>query len=88
MEYTVYAARKRDGMGEPVPLGRACGLCGEQVILSVETEYSDHTDDLGGLLQASSGDGVLIEAQCGCATPRRVALEGATYSSTSVVSDG
>jgi hypothetical protein len=67
-------------MGEPVPLGRACGLCGKQVILSVDTEYSDYTDDLAGLLQASSGEGVLIEAECGCPTPRRVELQGTTLS--------
>lgn len=65
-------------MGEPVPVGRACGLCGEQVILSVETEYSDYTDDLAGLLQASSGEGVLVKAECGCLTPRKVGLEGTT----------
>lgn len=67
-------------MGEPVPLGRACGRCGEQVILSVETEYSDYTDDLTGLLEANSGEGVLVEAECGCPTPRRVELQGTSLS--------
>ena len=69
-------------MGEPVPLGRACGLCGEQVVLSVETEYSDYTDDLAGLLNASSGEVVIVEAGCGCQNPRRVALKGSTLSLT------
>jgi hypothetical protein len=67
-------------MGEPVPLGRACGLCGAQVILYVETELSDYTDDLTGLLNASTGEGVIIEAECDCPSPRRVALEGTTFS--------
>jgi len=67
-------------MGEPVELGRACGRCGEQVIMSVETEYSYYTDDLTGLLEVSSGEGVIVEAECGCPTPRRVELQGTSLS--------
>jgi hypothetical protein len=74
-------------MGEPVPLGRACDLCGEQVILHVDTEWSDYTDDLAGLLNASPGERVLVEAECGCSTPRKVSLEGATFNPEAVVSD-
>lgn len=65
-------------MGESVPLGRSCGLCGEQVVLSVKTEYSDYTDDLAGLLQASLGEEIIVEAECGCPSPRRVGLKGAS----------
>ena len=67
-------------MGEPVELGRACGRCGEQVILSVETEYSEYTDDLTGLFEVSSGEGVIVEAECGCPSPRQVELKGTTFS--------
>jgi hypothetical protein len=67
-------------MGEPVPLGRTCGLCGEQVILHVDTERSEYTDDLKGLLNASSGEGVIVEAECDCSSPRRVELQGTALS--------
>lgn len=48
MEYTLYAAKRQPGMGESVPLGRACGLCGEQVILSVDTESATTPTISGG----------------------------------------
>ena len=74
-------------MGEPVSLGRVCGLCGEQVILNAETEINGYTDDLAGLLNASPGERILVEAECGCSTPRKVSLEGATFNPEAVVSD-
>lgn len=67
-------------MGESIPVGRACGLCGEQVVLDVEKEWSEHTDDLTGLMNTSPGEGVIIKAECGCPTPRRVKLQGTTLS--------
>jgi len=72
-------------MGDPVPLGRACERCGEQVMLNVETEFAEYTDDLAGLLQTSPGEGVIVEAECGCPTPRRVTLEGAPFSPDAVI---
>jgi hypothetical protein len=69
-------------MGEPVALGHACGLCGEQIVLSVETEGGTYSHDLAALLQASRDDTLVIEAECGCPTPRQVALKGTTLSAT------
>lgn len=66
-------------MGAPVPLGRACGLCGEQVKLSVKTDGGTYTDDLAALLQATPDNTLLVEAHCDCPNPRTVALQGTTY---------
>jgi len=66
-------------MGESIPLGRACGSCGGQVVLSVETERSEYTDDLAGLLNANIGESVVVRVECDCPTPRKVALEGASF---------
>jgi len=63
-------------MGEPIPLGRACGRCGEQVIVKVETDGGIYTDDLAALLEAGPTDTLVIEAHCNCPRPRTVALEG------------
>jgi hypothetical protein len=68
-------------MGEPVALGHACGLCGEQIVLSIQTDGGTYSHDLAALLQATRDDTLLIEADCGCPTPRRVALEGTRLSS-------
>jgi hypothetical protein len=66
-------------MGESVPVGRLCGLCGEQVVLSVATDLGEYTDDLEALLNTKSGHEIVVEAECGCPTPRRVTLEGASF---------
>lgn len=63
-------------MGEPIPISRACGLCGEQVILNVKTDGGVYTDDLAALLEAGPHDTLVIEAHCNCPRPRVVALEG------------
>lgn len=72
-------------MGESVPVGRACGRCGEQIILSVVTERGEYTDDLTALLNTKADDGILVEAKCGCPTPRRATLEGAPFSPDAVI---
>jgi len=69
-------------MSEPIPLGRACRRCGEQVYLIVETERSVYTDDLEALLQTAPGQRALIKTDCDCPTPRAVALEGTTQPQT------
>lgn len=69
-------------MGESLPVGRACGLCGEQVILSIETDGGTYTDDLTALLQAGRGDRLIIKARCDCTRPQIVALKGTIYSDT------
>ena len=73
------------GMGESVPVGRACGRCGEQVVLSVATERGAYTDDLTALLNTKSGNGILVEAECDCPSPRRVTLEGAPFSAEAII---
>ncbi len=65
-------------MGESVELGRCCARCGEQVTLSVDTERGTYTDDLEALLSASPGSGLLVEARCGCPSPRQTVLKSAT----------
>jgi len=65
-------------MGEPVPLGRACGLCGEQITLVVETERGEYTDDLTALLNTQPGHRIILKATCSCPTPHRVELKGTT----------
>jgi len=67
-------------MGEAIPLGRACRRCGEQVILAVEAERGVYTDDLEALLQTSLEQKALLRTECGCPTPRTVALKGTTLS--------
>jgi hypothetical protein len=69
-------------MGEAIPLGRACRRCGEQVILTVETDRGVYTDDLEALLQTSPDQKALLRTECGCPTPRTVALKGTTLSTT------
>jgi hypothetical protein len=64
-------------MGEPIPLGRACGRCGERVRLTVDTDGGVYNDDLEALFDARSSDLLLVEAHCGCDRPRAVALEAA-----------
>lgn len=63
-------------MGEPVDLGRSCGLCGEQIELRVDTERGTWTDDLAALMAVKRGDRVVIEAHCACYHPRSVSLQG------------
>jgi len=70
-------------MGEAIPLGRACRRCGEQVVLTVETERGVYTDDLEALLQTSPGHRALLRAECDCPTPRTVTLKGTTLPATS-----
>lgn len=65
-------------MSDSVPVGRACGLCGKQVILEIETDGGIYTDDLTALLDASRDDILVINAHCGCSHPRSVALTGTT----------
>lgn len=65
-------------MGEPVPVGRACGLCGQQVTLVVETAQGTYTDDFGALMQTGPGQTIVLEAHCDCSPPRTVGLEGTT----------
>jgi hypothetical protein len=72
-------------MGESVPVGRVCGRCGEQVVLSVATEKGTYTDDLTALLNTNSDNGILVEAECGCPAPRRVTLEGASFGPEAIV---
>lgn len=67
-------------MGESLPVGRACGRCGEQVVLKIRTDGGTYTDDLAALLQAKRGDTLLVEAHCDCSPPHSVALEGVTLS--------
>jgi len=67
-------------MGEPVPVSRACGLCGDQITLFVETKWSEYTDDLAALLNTQAGDQIVVKATCSCPTPHRVELEGTTFS--------
>lgn len=66
-------------MGQSVALGRACGLCGEQVTLAVETDGGTYTDDLTALLETKIDDTVVVKAHCGCSRPRTVALKGTTF---------
>lgn len=66
-------------MGEPVELGRACSLCGEQVILTIATDQGTYTDDLKALLDADTGTTLVVQAHCSCPHPRSVALEGSTH---------
>lgn len=70
-------------MGEAIPLGRACRRCGEQVILTVETDRGVYTDDLEALLQTSPEQRALLRTECDCPTPRTVALKGTTLSTSS-----
>ncbi|RLM90005.1 hypothetical protein D3D01_18065 [Haloarcula sp. Atlit-7R] len=65
-------------MGEAIPLGRACRRCGEQVVLTVETEQGVYTDDLEALLQTTPGQEALLRTECDCPTPRTVAVKGTT----------
>jgi tRNA-dihydrouridine synthase len=74
-------------MGEPVALGHACGLCGGQISLTVQTDGGTYTHDLAALLQATRDDTLLIETNCGCPSPRRVALEGTRLSSDTLDGD-
>lgn len=62
-------------VGEPIPLGRACGRCGEQIVLSVQTDGGVYTDDLAAIFQAQPRDVLVLEAECGCSPPRTVTLE-------------
>ena len=63
-------------MGKPVEVGRACGLCGEQVELQVESDGGYYTDDLGAIFRTSVSDTIIIEAHCDCPEPRSVTLTG------------
>jgi hypothetical protein len=76
-------------MGVPVELGHACGLCGEQIILSIRTDGGTYTHDLAALLRASRDDTLLIEAECDCQTPRLLHLRGqtSTQAHSSVMGD-
>jgi hypothetical protein len=74
-------------MGEPIPVGHACGRCGEQIILSIRTDGGIYTHDLTALLEASRDDTLLVEADCGCPRPRRVALEGTPVPSEELRTD-
>jgi hypothetical protein len=65
-------------MGVSIALDHACGRCGEQVILSVQTDGGSYTHDLAALLEAGPGESLFIRAMCGCSHPRQVALEGAS----------
>ena len=67
-------------MGEAIPLGRACRRCGEQVILTVETDRGVYTDDLEALLQTSPEQKALLRTECDCPTSQTVALKGTTLS--------
>ncbi len=69
-------------MGEAIPLGRACRRCGEQVVLTVETERGVYTDDLEALLQTAPGHKALLRTECDCPTPRTVAMKGTTTPTT------
>jgi len=69
-------------MGEAIPLGRACRRCGEQVVLTVETERGVYTDDLEALLQTEPGHKALLRTKCDCPTPRTVAVKGTTIPTT------
>ena len=69
-------------MGEAIPIGRACQRCGEQVVLTVETERGVYTDDLEALLQTSPGQRALFRAVCDCPTPRTVTVKGTTPPAT------
>jgi hypothetical protein len=64
-------------MGVSIALDYACGRCGEQVVLSIQTDGGSYTHDLAALLEAGPKDSLLIQAICGCPNPRQVALEGA-----------
>lgn len=66
-------------MGEPVPVGRACSLCGEQISLHVRSDHGTYTDDLTALLSAHQDARLLVEAECGCPTARTVTLEGTSW---------
>jgi hypothetical protein len=62
-------------MGTPVDLGRVCGLCGEQVTLSVKTDGGTYTDDLTALLDASHRDKVIVQAECNCPRPQETTFQ-------------
>ncbi len=66
-------------MGEPIELGRICGRCGAQVVLSVEGDHGYYTDDLTALLATTPTAKVRIVAKCDCPTPRTVTLEGTSW---------
>jgi hypothetical protein len=67
-------------MSKPIEIGRACGLCGEQITLSVKSDdRSYYTDDLTTLLEATSTAKVVIKAECDCSPPRTVTLEGTSW---------
>jgi hypothetical protein len=62
-------------MGEPVPLGRACGRCGDQFSLVVDVD-GHWTDDLEALMMSSPGDRRVLRLDCDCSPPRTVAVKG------------
>ena len=59
-------------MGNPIEVGRARGLCGEQV----ESDGGYYTDDFGATFRTSADDTIVIEAYCDCPEPRSVTLTG------------
>lgn len=63
-------------MGNPVEVGRARGLCGEQVERPVESDGGYYTDDLGAIFRTSTNDTTVIEAHCSYSEPRSATLTG------------
>ena len=65
-------------MRTPVPLGRSCTLCGEQLQLKVTSEARSYSDSLTALLKCHDTERVMIEAVCDCQSPCQTVLTGAT----------
>lgn len=61
-------------MSESLPVGRACGRCGAQLILHVDVSHGEYTDSLTALLDVGPSGTVLVDAHCDC-KPQTVALQ-------------